>query len=94
MSPAFEISDDDGEVIEGFPFGWWEVSDQRSGDYEQDINLGAAYAYMALRRASAEKDTMFLATMVADLINSREFGPLEAGFIAKLCDAARAGAMN
>jgi len=81
-------------VPDDMPERWEEIAAQRTGDFDEDIRLGGIYALVAMQRAKMQDSAAYLAEVMTDLIRSGEFGALEAAFITKIAQSARAGNMH
>ncbi len=71
---------------------WWLV--EPSGHDPTDFEIGERYAAVALATAKQSQEPVLLAMVLRDMVRGGQFSGIEAGFIASIASAAKAGAMN
>lgn len=81
------VQADDGEVR------WWGKA-RPSGDVEADRQMGDLFGEMAIRADKMGESGILVALVLRDMILGGEFTALEAGFVARVSGAARAGILN
>jgi hypothetical protein len=93
---ALEISDEEREALSGLPFvsegSFWEV--EPSGHAPTDFANGEAWGLLALELAKQTGSVMVLACAMRDMVLAGQFTALEAGFLARVACAAKAGSLN
>jgi hypothetical protein len=97
---GLDFSEDDREALCGLPFVtdgpaglfFWEVVP--TGIDELDFANGEAWGLMALELAKQTGSVMVLACAMRDMVIAGQFTATEAGFLARVACAAKAGSMN
>jgi hypothetical protein len=90
---GLDISDEEREAL---PFvsdnSFWEV--EPTGHAPTDFANGEAWGLIALELAKQTGSVMVLACTMRDMVIAGQFTALEAGFLARVACAAKAGSLN
>jgi hypothetical protein len=79
-------------LTDGGEVEWWSAAP--SGHDATDVGLGESYARLAIDVARTFELPLLIAFILRDITKSGRFSGVEAGFIAVIASAARAGSMN